>query len=405
METRLHPEIAETEEGRIAEEILRSCVHCGFCTATCPTYRLLGDELDGPRGRIYLIKQALESNRAPAGLWLHLERCLLCRACETTCPSGVEYSPLLEIGREFAWHKAPHPPGKRLLRKSLTATLPHPSRLRPLLGLARIARPLLPAPLRRLLPDRKAGSPRPPAQTERRVLLFRGCVQQVVRPGINDAAARLLHRLGIGVEEAEGEQCCGAIHHHLQEKERARTLARVNMERWLPLLEAGAEALLFTASACALEVREYPRLFPAGDPWHAKARKVARRCLELGEFLSGEPLEGLSIDPPGEPVGFHAPCTLQHGLKRAGATEALLGRLGFDLREPEEGYLCCGAAGIYTLLQPELAGRLGRRKAERLEEAGSRRIVTANIGCLLHLEQHGSLPVEHWVELLERCSR
>jgi glycolate oxidase iron-sulfur subunit len=237
------------------------------------------------------------------------------------------------------------------------------------------------------------------------VLLFKGCVQQVARPGINDAAVRLLHRLDIEARETQGEQCCGAIHHHLQQKEKARALARDNMARWLPLLEEKAEALLFTASACALEVKEYPLLFPANDPWHSKARFVAQKCLELGEFLAGESLDALSLEPPTEPIVFHAPCTLQHGLKQGRTTELLLERLGFELRKPEEAAICCGAAGTYTLLQPELSSRLGRHKAQSLRETGGRRVVTANIGCLLHLQQHGDLPVEHWVELLERCSR
>lgn len=404
METHLHSAIAGTPEGRLAEAILRSCVHCGFCTATCPTYQLLGDELDGPRGRIYLIKQMLEKGSASAQTRLHLDRCLTCRACETTCPSGVEYSRLLHIGREFLAERLALPLQERLLREGLLALLPHPRRLKPLLGIAQSARRLLPDSIRRQLPEPGGSLARPAETLERRILLFQGCVQSATHPGINDAAARVLHRLGVQAVEVEGERCCGAVHHHLQKKREARRFARRNIDLWLPHIEEGAEALLFTASACALEVREYPLLFDEQDPYHDKASKLAEKCLELGDFLAGEPLEELEMKG-NVSISFHSPCSLQHGLKRRGVVEQLLRRLGFEVHEPDEAHLCCGSAGTYSLLQPGIAARLGRNKAERLEQAGGNLIATANIGCLMHLQRHGTLPVRHWIEIVEEQSR
>lgn len=404
METHLHADFATTEAGRKAEAILRSCVHCGFCTATCPTYQLLGDELDGPRGRIYLIKQLLEKGEASAQTRLHLDRCLLCRACETTCPSGVRYSQLLHIGKEFLARELPLKVPERLLRKTLLTLLPYPKRLKPLLKMAQSASRLLPKEVRKQIAPGSASLPRPAETQARRILLFRGCVQSATHPGINDAAARVLQRLGIQATEVAGEQCCGAVHHHLQKKKQALHFARTNLDLWLPLIEEGAEALLFTASACALEVKEYPLLFEHHDPYHAKARKLADKCLDLGEFLEREPLERI-VSKQKVSISFHSPCTLQHGLRRKGSVEEILTRLGLEVHEPEDAHLCCGSAGTYSLLQPRIARRLGRNKAEKLEQAGGSLIATANIGCLMHLTRHANLPVKHWIEIVEELSR
>lgn len=401
METHLLAQFKETPEGREAEQILRSCVHCGFCTATCPTYQLLGDELDGPRGRIYLIKQLLENGRASAATRLHLDRCLLCRACETTCPSGMKYSRLLGIGRKLAHELAPLPLPGRLLQKGLTGILPRPALFKPLLKSGQLLRPLLPEPLRRKLPPAVTPPELPQRQHTRKVLLFQGCVQPVAAAQINAAAARLLERLEIQSVPTVGEQCCGAVHHHLNQEEQARRLARANIDRWLPLLESVAETLLFTASACALEVTEYPRLFDDDPEYREKALQLASQCHEIGTWLARNATGRLTLREPAPILSLHLPCTLQHGLKAAGELKSLLDELGIQWREPADAHLCCGSAGTYSITQPVLSDRLRNNKLAALEKSGGEVIASANIGCLLHLQAGTDKPVKHWVEWLE----
>lgn len=400
MQTFIHHLLADSEEGQEADRILRSCVHCGFCNATCPTYQLLGDERDGPRGRIYLIKEMLEHNEASRETQLHLDRCLTCRACETTCPSGVEYNRLLEIGRSLAERHASRPASERLQRKVLLETVPYPARMAPLLKLGRVARALLPAELQRSLPRAAAHKePWPAATHARRVLLLEGCVQSVTHPRINAAAAGLLDRLGVGAVPAAG--CCGALAHHLSAEEQALDTARRNIDAWWPEVESGAEAVLLTASGCAPTVQEYGRLLKDDPAYADKAARLSALAVDISEFLEGEDLGKMRPETtPGSPIAFHAPCSLQHGLRRAGRVESLLGSLGFELTPVADAHLCCGSAGSYSVLQRELSGRLLKEKVRNLEAGAPALIATANIGCLAHLESGTDIPVRHWVELL-----
>lgn len=394
MQTRLPESVLNTREGREAEAILRRCVHCGFCTATCPTYRLLGDERDSPRGRIYLIKQMLEEQPVGEHTRRHLDRCLLCRSCETTCPSGVRYSRLLEIGRERLEARHPRPRLQRLQRAVLRWLLPDARRFARLLGLARRLRPLLPAGLRARIPAPGDGGPLPASDHPRRVILPGGCVQPALDPGIDAATTRVLDRLGIGVVRAGG--CCGAVDLHLSAPDRARQRARANLAAWQPLLDGGAETVLSNASGCGLMLKEYPDLLPDDD----RARPVAEATLDLVELLEREDLSPLGQPGRGRRIAFHPPCTLQHGQKLAGRVERLLARLGFELLPFDDARICCGAAGTYSLLQPDLARRLRDDKLEKLLARGPELVATANVSCQTHLAANSPVPVVHWITLL-----
>lgn len=400
MQTFIHPSLRDTPEGKEAEEILRSCVHCGFCNATCPTYQLLGDERDGPRGRIYLIKEMLEHGTATRETQSHLDRCLLCRSCETTCPSGVQYHRLLEIGRELADKYVDRPLAERVLRKSLLETVPEPARLKPLLKLGKLARPALPASLQKKLPRAATHrEPWPDGRHDRKVLLLEGCVQSVTHPGINLSAARVLDRLGVSALPAAG--CCGALAQHLPAAERARETARRNIDTWWPLIEDGAEAVLLTASGCAPTVMDYGRMLEDDNSYAERAAKIASMAKDISEFIERFDTELLKpASPPESPVAYHAPCSLQHGLKRPGRVEKLLNGLGFELTPVADAHICCGSAGSYSILQKELSERLLRDKLRNLEAGSPSLIVTANIGCLAHLQGGTSLDVRHWIELL-----
>ena len=400
MQTFLDNDFRDTPEGREADRILRSCVHCGFCNATCPTYQLLGDERDGPRGRIYLIKEMLENNTASRETQLHLDRCLTCRACETTCPSGVEYNRLLEIGRSYAEKKVERPLFERVQREALLHVIPDPGKLRPLLKLAGMARPLLPNAQGNSIPDAASGSERWPENSHsRKVLLLQGCAQSVVAPRINLAAARLLDRLGIQALPADG--CCGALSHHLVKEQSTLTTIRKNIDRWWPAFEAGAEALLLTASGCAPTVMDYGRLLQHDAGYAGKAEKLASISQDISSYMEQQNLEQFASKLPEDTlVAYHSPCTLQHGLKRAGKVEALLTRLGLRLTTVTDSHLCCGSAGSYSILQKHLSQQLLKKKLATLEKENPAVIATANIGCMMHLQSATSLPVKHWVELL-----
>jgi glycolate oxidase iron-sulfur subunit len=405
MQTRLPAALRRTVEGREADSILRSCVHCGFCNATCPTYQVLGDERDGPRGRIYLIKEMLESGSATRETQVHLDRCLTCRACETTCPSGVQYGRLLEFGRAVAEMGIRRPATERILRNAIARLLPSPGRFRRLAAAGRLLRPVLPARLRASLPAAPVSqAPWPAAGHDRRVLLLQGCVQSVTAPDINGATARVLDRLG--VEARPGDGCCGALAQHLSRETETLAAARRNIDRWWPEIEAGAEAIVLTATGCVPTVQDYGRLL-ADDPAYAeRAARVSELAIDLSALLEQEPLEDLfrNCPDPG-PVAFHAPCTLQHGLKRAGRVEALLRRGGFELTGVADAHLCCGSAGSYSLLQRSLSEQLKAAKIENLERGGPAILATANIGCLMHLQSGTSLPVRHWIQLLDPAER
>ncbi len=403
MRTFLSDELKETPEGREADEILRACVHCGFCNATCPTYLLLGDERDGPRGRIYLIKEMLETNTATRETQSHLDRCLTCRACETTCPSGVQYSRLLEIGRAAVESRVERPLTERIQREALLRTIPEPNRFRLLLGLANLARPLLTAAQKKTIPvSASTGKPWPSTAHKRKVLLLEGCAQSVIAPRINLAAAQVLDRLGIQALPAAG--CCGALSHHLSQEERTQATIQKNIDRWWPAIEDGVEALVLTASGCAPTVMDYGRLLQHDPRYAKKADRLASIAQDISAFLEHQNLDVLGGTTGDDSlIAFHSPCTLQHGLKRAGSVEALLSRLGFRLAAVQDAHLCCGSAGSYSILQKDLSQQLLHRKLECLERDRPSVIATANIGCMMHLQNGTDLPVKHWIELLLSC--
>ncbi len=407
MEAHLADFIRGTRSGEEAEAILRACVHCGFCTATCPTYQLLGDELDGPRGRIYLIKEVLEGREPTAKTQLHLDRCLNCRSCETTCPSGVQYSRLLDIGREVVEAKVPRRGRDRALRSALRTALPRSGLFAAALKLGRLVRPLLPRLLQAKVPPKSAAGIRPRALHGRKMIELAGCVQPSMYPNINIAAARVLDRLGITLLEAPGTGCCGAIRFHLNDAEAARADARRVIDAWLPLLDAGAEAIVMTASGCGVHVRDYGHLLQ-GDPAYAdKAARVATSVRDLSEVIAQEReallalLEGTRAHREDRSTVFHSPCTLQHGQQVRGAVEQVLVGAGFQLQPAANGHLCCGAAGTYSILEPELAVQLRDHKVDSLTAGAPGVIVSANAGCIAHLQAGTSVPVRHWIELID----
>jgi glycolate oxidase iron-sulfur subunit len=407
MQTNLADFIKDTPEGHEAEAILRKCVHCGFCTATCPTYQLLGDELDGPRGRIYLIKQVLEGAAPTSKTQLHLDRCLTCRSCETTCPSGVRYGRLLEIGRPLVEQKVGRSSVEALKRKALRAVIPNHAVFSPLLRLGQSARSLLPAALRRKVPQRPVPARPWPAGTHtRKMLLLDGCVQPALSPATNAAAARVLDRLGITLVRAAGAGCCGALSLHLSVQEEAQAYMRGNIDAWWLHVERGAEAIVTTASGCGVTVKEYGELLQHDPDYAAKARRISELTRDISEIITEqkERIRAL-INPTSliayHSLAFHSPCTLQHGMKLKGGVEALLTDLGFKLAPVADAHLCCGSAGTYSILQPELSQRLLANKIAALTAHSPSEILTANIGCQSHLQSATHLPVRHWIEALD----
>ncbi len=408
MQTRLPADFLLTPQGQEADRILRNCVHCGFCNATCPTYQLLGDELDGPRGRIYLMKQMFETGAATERTRTHLDRCLTCRNCETTCPSGVAYGHLVDIGREWMEARVQRPPADRLRREGLRRALLAPGVFGTLLRLGRGLRGLLPQALKRRVPTAPAPGSRPSRQHARRMLLLEGCVQPEIDPGINAAAARVLDRLGITLESVPGAACCGALSQHLGAVEAAREAMRRNIDAWWPALEFPAEspdggsveAIVITASGCGSQVKDYGYLLRDDPAYAAKAARVSALARDLAEVLAGEDLAPL--DPgPARRIAFHPPCSLQHGQRVRGVIEGMLTRLGHELLPVDEAHLCCGSAGTYSILQPDLAGQLRDRKLSHLQARGPELIATANIGCQTHLAAASGVPVVHWITLLD----
>jgi len=384
-----------------AESILRSCVHCGFCNATCPTYQLLGDELDGPRGRIYLIKQVLEGNEVTEKTQLHLDRCLSCRNCESTCPSGVDYHNLLDIGRAVVDQAVPRPLNQRLMRSAIRAVVPNATLFKNLIQLGRTFSPLMPAALKAKLPRQiHPARPRPTAQHARRVLILEGCVQPGLSPNTNAATARVLDRLGISITPISQAGCCGAVDYHLNAQEAGLNRARRNIDAWWPSVESGAEAIVQTASGCGAFVKDYGHLLKDDPVYAAKAQKISALTKDLVEVLREEPLEKLGVKTDLR-LAFHCPCTLQHAQKLGGAVESVLSRLGFNLTAVPDGHLCCGSAGTYSITQPELSLQLRDNKMNALESGKPQVIVTANIGCQTHLDSAGRTPVRHWIELVE----
>ena len=405
MQTFLADFIKDTPEGREADAILRTCVHCGFCNATCPTYQLLGDELDGPRGRIYLIKQMLEGQSAGAKTQLHLDRCLSCRACETTCPSGVRYGRLADIGRGLAERSIARPWSERVRRRLLRAVLPHPARFASLLRAGRTLKPLLPAALRRSVPAPQRPGPWPPQRHARTMLVLDGCVQPALAPHINAAAARVLDRLGITLLRVPGAGCCGAISYHTDAQPQGLDFMRRLIDAWWPHVEAGAEAVVVTASGCGALVKEYGQLLRHDARYAEKAARISALARDVGEILAGENRAALKTAARRRSaVAWHAPCTLQHAQKINGVVERLLQDAGYRLTPVPEAHLCCGSAGTYSLLQQDLSRRLLERKLQALQSGAPDVIVTGNIGCLIHLQREARVPVRHWIELLDEVT-
>ncbi len=402
MQTQLSPEHAATPEGREAEAILRKCVHCGFCTATCPTYQLLGDELDGPRGRIYLIKQVLEGQPPTRNTQMHLDRCLTCRNCETTCPSGVQYGHLVDIGRKIVDAQVARPVGEKALRWALKEGLP--SRwFGPAMKAGQLVRGLLPQALRNKVPVAQPAGSWPQRTHARRVLMLAGCVQPSMAPNINSATARVLDAAGIQAVVATQAGCCGAVKFHLNDQDGGKEQMRANIDAWWPHVEAGVEALVMNASGCGVTVKEYGYLLRDDPVYAAKAQRISGMTRDLSELLPElvAALKGRVRAPTGT-LAFHPPCTLQHGQQLRGGVEQHLGALGFQVRvATNESHLCCGSAGTYSVLKPEIATTLRDRKLGHLDRLAPTAIVSANIGCINHLQSGTRTPVKHWVEVLD----
>ena len=409
MQTALAPEYQGTELGREAEAILRKCVHCGFCTATCPTYQLLGDERDSPRGRIYLIKQVLEGHTPTRQTQLHLDRCLTCLNCETTCPSGVQYGHLIDIGRQVVEARVARPPAEARTRALLRRGLGSPL-FGPAMRLGQAVRGLLPATLRAKVPERRPAGAWPRRAQARKVLLLEGCVQPSMAPGINAATARVLDAAGIECVLARGQGCCGAVKYHLADGAGGLAQMRANVDAWWPHIERGTvEAIVINASGCGAMVKDYGHLL-RHEPRHAeRAARVSAMARDVSELLP-ELVAALRgrVRPPAEVLAWHAPCSLQHGQQLRGGVEQHLGELGFKLRPAaQEAHLCCGSAGTYSVLQAELSLQLRERKLGHLlgERAAEHpaAILSANIGCITHLQAGTELPVRHWIELLDEA--
>jgi len=406
MQTNLADFIRGTPEGDEADAILRACVHCGFCTATCPTYQVLGDELDGPRGRIYLIKQVLEGVEPTRKTQLHLDRCLTCRNCETTCPSGVKYGRLVDIGRRVVEARVPRPFKDRVKRTTLKEFLPRGGLFKPAFKAGQLARPLLPYELRdKLQPARRAG-PWPRREHARKMLALAGCVQPAMAPDINAATARVLDSLGVQLLEAPKAGCCGAVRFHMNDQDGGLDDMRRNIDAWWPYIESGqVEALVMTASGCGVTVKDYGHMLAQDPRYAAKAERISALTKDLSEVMQA--FEGeIGARMAGrikERIAFHPPCTLQHGQQIRGKVEGVLRAAGIDVVLPAESHLCCGSAGTYSVLHPEIAHELRDRKLANLEATGAKEIVSANIGCISHLQSGTKTSVTHWIELVDRA--
>jgi glycolate oxidase iron-sulfur subunit len=405
VQTQLASRFQNVAEAQAAQEIVRKCVHCGFCNATCPTYQVLGDELDGPRGRIYLIKELLEGKLATERTQTHLDRCLTCRNCETTCPSGVQYGRLVDIGRHLVEREVPRSATERTLRATLREGLTG-SWFAPTLKLGQAFRAWLPSPLRNSVPEALEAGPWPVRKHPRKVLMMTGCVQPALRPSIDAATARVLDAAGVEAKVASGGGCCGAIRQHLADPNQALNEARANIEAWWPALESGeCEALVMNASGCAAMVLEYGYLLRHDPVYAERARRISSLTRDISQILAGcvpQLRERLKGAASGARIAYHLPCTLRNAMKLAGQTEQVLESLGARPLPFEEAHLCCGSAGTYSVLQPKLARTLRDRKLERIAAVQPEIVLSSNIGCIQHLQSGTSIPVMHWVEWLDR---
>ena len=411
METHLADWLRGTRDGIEAESILRKCVHCGFCTATCPTYQLLGDELDGPRGRIYLIKQVVEGVEPTARTLEHLDRCLTCRSCETTCPSGVQYGHLVDIGRKIVESKVERPLGQRLMRAALKEGMTRRWLFDPGMRVGQALRPLLPAALREKVPERREPGAWPARAHPRRVLLLDGCVQPAMMPRIDAATARVLDAIGVQAIVEPRSGCCGAVRYHMNDHDGGLADARRNVDAWWPLIEApdgqAVEAILINASGCGAMVKDYAHLLRDDPAYAARAARVSQLARDLAEWLPAQFQDALARQAvsvrrrPADSVAFHSPCTLQHGQQVRGEVERFLTSLGVAVQPVAEPHMCCGSAGTYSVTQPELSVRLRERKLAALQAARPQMLLSANIGCIGHLQSGTTTPVRHWIEWLD----
>ena len=407
MQTNLADFIRDTNEGKEADAILRSCVHCGFCTATCPTYQLLGDELDGPRGRIYLIKQVLEGKQATAATQSHLDRCLTCRNCESTCPSGVQYGRLVDIGRKVVEDQVPRPLGQRIVRTTLKTLLPNKWLFNPAMKTGQLVRPLLPQKLQNKVPPKQEAGQWPTRTHARKMLMLDGCVQPAMSPNINSSTARVLDALGVELIVPPKAGCCGAIRYHLNDQDGGLDDMRRNVDAWWPYVDGSAgftvEAIVMNASGCGATVKEYGHLLQHDAAYAAKAHRISQLTRDISEILPDfeAELAGKLKGKLGKRVAYHPPCTLQHGQKIRGKVEQILGSAGVDVKLCADSHLCCGSAGTYSVLQPELSYRLRDNKLHNLQATQPDMIVSGNIGCLTHLQSGTDTPVRHWIELLD----
>lgn len=410
MDTQLADWIKDTPDGIAADAILRKCVHCGFCTATCPTYQILGDELDSPRGRIYLIKQVLEGKQVTRKTQQHLDRCLTCRNCETTCPSGVKYGQLIDIGRKIVDERVERPMSEKLTRESLKMLMTNRPMFTAGMAMGKAVRGLLPESIKKKVPAKRATLPFATTAHTRKVILLKGCVQPAMMPSIDSATSVILDALGIQSMVVQESGCCGAVKFHLNDHSGGLAQMKTNIDAWYSLLQSGeAEALVMNASGCGVTVREYAHHFENDAEYAAKAKLVSEKTLDIGEFITQQNADGLArlgtkvkaaIEQQRIPgtIAFHPPCTLQHGQQIKGVIENVLTTLGFKLTPVADSHLCCGSAGTYSVLQPELSKELKKRKLANLMAGKPQAIASANIGCLGHLESDATVDVRHWVE-------
>jgi glycolate oxidase iron-sulfur subunit len=406
MQTNLAPQYVGTPEGEAAEAILRKCVHCGFCTATCPTYQLLGDELDGPRGRIYLMKQVFEGATPTRKTQQHLDRCLTCRNCESTCPSGVQYGHLVDVGRKVVDAQVPRPMGERMLRWALKEGLPSPL-FAPAMKLGQALRGVLPAKLKAKVPAPQAAGAWPTQTHARKVLMLAGCVQPAMMPNVNTATARVLDAAGIQTVVATKAGCCGAVKFHLNDQDGGMAHMRANIDAWWPFVEQGVEAIVMNASGCGVMVKDYGHVLKDDAAYAAKAQRISELTQDLSELLPAlvpvlkPKLNAAALASAGMQA-FHPPCTLQHGQQLKGGVEKHLAELGFAIQVANtEAHLCCGSAGTYSVLNPELSTTLRDRKLGHLDALQPKAILSANVGCISHLQSGTDVPVKHWVEVLD----
>ena len=402
MKTSISDDILETHQGKEANRILRNCVHCGFCNATCPTYQLTGDELDGPRGRIYLIKQVLEGRPAGRLTQTHLDRCLTCRNCESTCPSGVDYGELLDIGRKLVSEQNRRTIPDHLRRFAVRKLFLTRPLFTSAIAAARALRKLLPAAIKQKVPESPGKLLEWPTNShQRKIILLQGCVQPALHPNIDRAAAIVLDRIGIQTLRIPQSGCCGGLSHHLDAFAEADTYIRRNIDSWWPCIEENQiEAIISTATGCGVTIKEYGRMLASNSDYAEKAAKISALCKDLSEYVAEQALPPAPVSGCEQKIAFHPPCTLQHGQQIRGKVESILQAGGAQLVSFQESHLCCGSAGTYSILQKSMAERLRDRKLQHITATLPDVIATANIGCLLHLQSGTRIPVKHWIELL-----